>query len=75
MAVLPDPEKVSPHRDRVPSADKAETENSTQVAEGLVQLDTGQNRLQPRSWFERIQPEYPEIARQERRSYFAAQRE
>jgi len=37
IALLPDPEKVSPHRDRVPSRDKAETENNTQVAEGLVQ--------------------------------------
>ena len=37
IALLPDPEKVSPHGDRVPSRDKAETENNTQVAEGLVQ--------------------------------------
>jgi len=66
IALLPDPEKVSPHRDRVPSRDKAETENNPQVAEGLVQLIRQGGAVTAAKLVQRIQPEYPEIARQER---------
>jgi hypothetical protein len=78
IALLPDPEKVSPHRDRVPSRDKAETENNTQVAEGLVQLIRQKIRqlgtrlvmvLFVRNTEEEVPGVKPELFR---RSYFAA---
>ncbi len=78
IALLPDPEKVSPHGDRVASRDKAETENNTQVAEGPVQLMRQKirqlgTRLGTVSLMRNTEEEVPRVKPELfRRSYFVA---
>jgi TonB family protein len=66
IALLPDPEKVSPHRDRVPSDDTRGAEKNAPASEVQVQRIRQGGAVTAANLIQRVQPEYPEIARRER---------